>query len=49
MARILVADDDVLTRRFIQETLEFAGHDVTTATNGSAAMVIVDAPGASMP
>jgi putative two-component system response regulator len=45
LARVLVAEDDVLTRRFIQQTLEFAGHDVTTATNGVAAVVSVDAPG----
>jgi putative two-component system response regulator len=45
LARVLVAEDDVLTRRFIQETLAFAGHDVTTATNGMAAVIHVDAPG----
>jgi putative nucleotidyltransferase with HDIG domain len=45
LARVLVAEDDALTRRFIQETLEFAGHDVTTASNGSAAIANVDAPG----
>ena len=45
MARVLVAEDDVLTRRFIQQTLEFAGHEVITATNGVAAVVNVDIPG----
>ena len=45
MARVLVAEDDALTRRFMQETLEYAGHDVTTASNGSAAIANVDSPG----
>ena len=45
MARILVAEDDGLTRRFIEETLEFAGHEVTTAINGAEAIGCVDAPG----
>jgi putative two-component system response regulator len=45
LARVLVAEDDALTRRFIQETLEFAGHDVAIASNGSAAIATVDRPG----
>jgi putative two-component system response regulator len=45
LARVLVAEDDVLTRHFIQQTLECAGHDVITAANGMAAVVNVDAPG----
>jgi putative nucleotidyltransferase with HDIG domain len=45
LARVLVADDDALTRRFIQETLEFAGHDVITASNGGAAIANVDSAG----
>ncbi len=45
MARILVADDDALTRRFIEETLAFAGHQVASVANGSAAIASVDAPG----
>jgi putative nucleotidyltransferase with HDIG domain len=45
LARVLVAEDDALTRRFIQETLEFAGHDVTTASNGGAAIANVDSAG----
>ena len=45
MARVLVAEDDVLTRRFIEETLAFAGHAVTSASNGAAAIRTVDTPG----
>jgi putative two-component system response regulator len=45
LARVLVAEDDALTRRFIQETLEYAGHEVTSATNGAEAIGYVDAPG----
>ena len=45
MARVLVAEDDALTRRFIEETLEFAGHEVTSASNGAEAIGTVDAPG----
>jgi putative two-component system response regulator len=45
VARVLVAEDDTLTRRFIQDTLAFAGHDVTTAPNGGAAIASIDSPG----
>ena len=45
MARVLVAEDDALTRRFIEETLEFAGHEVTSVANGAEAISAVDAPG----
>ena len=45
MARVLVAEDDRLTRRFIEETLEFAGHDVTSVSNGAEAISSVDVPG----
>jgi putative two-component system response regulator len=45
VARILVADDDALIRRFIEETLAFAGHQVASVANGSAAIASVDAPG----
>ncbi len=45
MARVLVAEDDVLIRRFIEETLEFAGHAVTSASDGAAAIGTVDTPG----
>jgi putative two-component system response regulator len=45
LARVLVAEDDGLTRRFIEETLEFAGHDVTSVANGAEAITAIDAPG----
>ena len=45
MARILVAEDDRLTRRFIEDTLEFAGHAVTSTSNGAEAIGNVDRPG----
>ncbi len=45
MARVLVAEDDGLTRRFIEETLEFAGHDVTSVSNGAVAIGAIDSPG----
>ena len=35
----------MLTRRFIEETLEFAGHEVTIASNGAEAIGAVDSPG----
>ena len=44
MARVLVADDDALTRRFIEETLAFAGHEVSSVPHGSAAIASVDSP-----
>ena len=43
MARVLVAEDDGLTRRFIEETLEFAGHEVTSVVNSAEAIGCVDA------
>jgi response regulator RpfG family c-di-GMP phosphodiesterase len=45
LARILVAEDDGLTRRFIEDTLEFAGHQVTTTSNGAEAIGSVDRSG----
>jgi putative nucleotidyltransferase with HDIG domain len=45
LARVLVAEDDALTRRFIEETLQFAGHDVAAASSGEAAIASIDAPG----
>ena len=45
MARILVAEDDGLTRRLIEDTLEFAGHEVTSTANGAEAIGSVDRPG----
>jgi putative nucleotidyltransferase with HDIG domain len=44
VARVLVAEDDGLTRRFIEETLEFAGHAVTSVSNGAEAISSVDSP-----
>ena len=41
--RILVVDDDRNLRKIIQTNLELAGYDVTTASNGSEAMRILDA------
>lgn len=38
MARILIVDDDVLTRSFIGELLEEAGHEVGYATDGEQAL-----------
>jgi putative two-component system response regulator len=45
LARVLVAEDDALTRRFIEETLQYAGHEVAAADNGAAAIATIDAPG----
>jgi putative nucleotidyltransferase with HDIG domain len=45
LARVLVAEDDGLTRRFIEETLEFARHDVTSVADGAEAIASVNAPG----
>lgn len=45
MARVLVAEDDAITRRFMQDTLEFAGHGVTAVPNGAAAIGCVDSAG----
>jgi putative two-component system response regulator len=45
VARVLVAEDDALTSRFIEETLQFAGHEVTSVANGAEAISAVDAPG----
>jgi putative two-component system response regulator len=45
VARILVAEDDRLTRRFIEDTLAFAGHEVTSTANGAEAIGSVDRAG----
>jgi CheY-like chemotaxis protein len=39
--RILVADDDPIYRGVAQETLELAGHEVTTAADGGEAMALL--------
>ena len=41
MARILVAEDDRSLLSFLQMALEKAGHQVTTADNGSDALLIL--------
>lgn len=42
MARILVADDDTLIRRFIQQALEFGGHHAVLASDGAEAIALID-------
>src|ERR1700722_11145476 len=37
-AKILIADDDGLTRRLLQKTLKEAGYEVVTAEDGHAAL-----------
>lgn len=41
--RILVVDDDRNLRKIIQTNLELAGYEVTTASNGTEAMRVLDA------
>jgi len=45
MAKVLVADDDTLTRRFLQQALEFGSHTVTSASDGAEAIAWLDSPG----
>ena len=45
MAEVLIAEDDGLTRRFLEQALEFGGHDVTSAEDGVEAIALLDAPG----
>ena len=45
MARVLIADDDTLTRRFLEQALEFGSHSVTAARDGGEAIAWLDAPG----
>jgi two-component system chemotaxis response regulator CheY len=42
MARILVADDDQNARALISKTLEDAGHSVTGAADGAAALKLAE-------
>ena len=42
MAKILVADDEALTRRLLEVTLERAGHTISTACNGLEALRCVE-------
>ena len=45
MAEVLVADDDALTRRFIQDAVQVGGHTVTTASDGIDAIIRINSPG----
>jgi two-component system response regulator FlrC len=45
MARILVVDDEEGIRTFVAETLGIAGHEVTTAEDGTAAFAMLDRHG----
>ena len=42
--RILIADDDALTRRFLEKTLEQAGYDVLAVENGRKALECLSSP-----
>jgi diguanylate cyclase (GGDEF)-like protein len=39
--RILIADDDALSRRMLETTLQRLGHDVVTVEDGSAALTVL--------
>ena len=41
MARVLVAEDEVAVREFVRRALAHDGHDVTTATDGLEALVLL--------
>jgi cyclic di-GMP phosphodiesterase len=45
VAKALIADDDTLTRRFVQDTLEFGSHHVTAAHDGAEAIELLDGAG----
>ena len=45
MAKVLVAEDDTLTRHFLKQALEFGGHAVTTAADGVEAIAHIERPG----
>ena len=45
MASVLIADDDTLTRRLLQQALEFGSHTVTTASDGGEAIAELASPG----
>lgn len=44
MKRILIADDDKLSRRLLQTTLEKAGYEVVAVDNGDAAVKLLSSP-----
>jgi len=46
LAKVLVAEDDNLTRHFLKQALEFGGHHVVGAADGAEAIAYVDRPGA---
>ena len=39
--RVLIADDDLITRRLLQKTLERAGYDVEAVENGHMALEVL--------
>jgi len=43
MARILVVDDDVMIRNYIDMALKEEGHEVLAAEHGAAALLVLDA------
>lgn len=45
MAQVMVAEDDSLTRRFLQQALEFGGHRVTGAADGADAIALLSEAG----
>ena len=45
MAEVLVVEDDSLTRRFLQQALEFGGHSVAGAADGAEAIALLDSAG----
>lgn len=45
MAKVLVVEDDTLTRHFLRQALEYGGHEVTTAADGVEAIALLDKPG----
>ena len=45
MAEVLVVEDDSLTRRFLQQALEFGGHRVASAADGAEAIALLETAG----
>ena len=42
MARILIADDDTLIRRFLEQALEYGGHETVAACDGAEAITLLN-------